>query len=166
MKIVIIGGVAAGASAAARARRLDEHADILLLQSGPDVSFASCGMPYFIGGEITDRGKMAVQTPESLYAKLNLDVRVNIRVEEILVGEKKVIARNENTGQPLTAEYDELVLAGKSESLASNCLFAIKKYSLLNGVLILKNSSLQSVLSHSSLPSLVLIEEVCFHFVI
>ena len=57
-KIVIIGGVAGGASCAARARRLDETAEILLLQSGPDVSFASCGMPYFIGGEITDRSQV------------------------------------------------------------------------------------------------------------
>jgi NADPH-dependent 2,4-dienoyl-CoA reductase/sulfur reductase-like enzyme len=60
-KIVIIGGVAGGASCAARARRLDETAQILLLQSGPDVSFASCGMPYFIGGEITDRNQVRIK---------------------------------------------------------------------------------------------------------
>jgi NADPH-dependent 2,4-dienoyl-CoA reductase/sulfur reductase-like enzyme len=60
-KIVIIGGVAGGASCAARARRLDETAQILLLQSGPDVSFASCGMPYFIGGEITDRNQVRIE---------------------------------------------------------------------------------------------------------
>lgn len=59
-RIVIIGGVAGGASCAARARRLDETAEIVLLQSGPDVSFASCGMPYFIGGEITDRNQVSV----------------------------------------------------------------------------------------------------------
>jgi NADPH-dependent 2,4-dienoyl-CoA reductase/sulfur reductase-like enzyme/rhodanese-related sulfurtransferase len=115
MKIVIIGGVAGGASAAARARRLDEKADILMLQSGPDVSFASCGMPYFIGGEITDRAKMAVQTPASLYEKLNIDVRVNTRVNDINVAEKKVTAKDEKTGEVLTAEYDQLILAVGAE---------------------------------------------------
>ena len=72
-KLVVIGGVAGGASFAARARRLDESAEILLLQSGPDVSFASCGMPYYIGGEITDRSQMAVQTPASLRSRFNID---------------------------------------------------------------------------------------------
>ena len=115
MKIVIIGGVAGGASAAARARRLDEQADILMLQSGPDVSFASCGMPYFIGGEITDRAKMAVQTPTSLHQKLNINVKVNTRVENINTAEKKVTARNEETGETLTAEYDQLILAVGAE---------------------------------------------------
>jgi NADPH-dependent 2,4-dienoyl-CoA reductase/sulfur reductase-like enzyme/rhodanese-related sulfurtransferase len=111
MKIVIVGGVAGGASAAARARRLDEQAEIVMLQSGPDVSFASCGMPYFIGGEITNRKELAVQTPVSLHDRLNLDVRVNTRVVEIQVKEQKVIARNETTGETYTERYDHLVLA-------------------------------------------------------
>ena len=115
MKIVIIGGVAGGASAAARARRLDEKADILMLQSGPDVSFASCGMPYFIGGEITDRSKMAVQTPSSLHAKLDINVKVNTRVQEINTAEKKVVAKDEVTGEVMTVEYDELILAVGAE---------------------------------------------------
>jgi|UniRef100_A0A8J9SZ64 NADPH-dependent 2,4-dienoyl-CoA reductase/sulfur reductase-like enzyme/rhodanese-related sulfurtransferase len=111
MKIVIVGGVAAGASAAARARRLDEHAEILLLQSGPDVSFASCGMPYLIGNEITDRASMAVQTPQSLNARLNIIVRVNTKVNEINTTDQTVVARNETTGDIYTEPYDELVLA-------------------------------------------------------
>lgn len=117
MKIVIVGGVAGGASAAARARRLDEHANILLLQSGPDVSFASCGMPYYIGGEITDRSSMAVQTPKSLHAKLNIDVKVNTRVVKINTAQKQVVSRNERTGETLTVSYDELVLAVGAEPL-------------------------------------------------
>jgi NADPH-dependent 2,4-dienoyl-CoA reductase/sulfur reductase-like enzyme/rhodanese-related sulfurtransferase len=116
MKIVIVGGVAGGASAAARARRLDEHAEILLLQSGPDVSFASCGMPYFIGGEITDRGAMAVQTPKSLHAKLNIDVKVNTRVMDINTAQKTILARDEVTAT-ITESYDELVLAVGAEPL-------------------------------------------------
>ena len=111
MKLVIIGGVAGGASAAARARRLDENAEIILLQSGPDVSFASCGMPYFIGGEIKDRAQMAVQTPESLHDRLNLDVRVNTRVIKIDKDNQKVEARNEQTGEVYEETYDHLILA-------------------------------------------------------
>jgi NADPH-dependent 2,4-dienoyl-CoA reductase/sulfur reductase-like enzyme len=111
MKVVIVGGVAGGASCAARLRRLDEDAEIMLIQSGPDVSFASCGMPYFIGGEITDRTKMSVQTPESLRARFNLDVRVNSRVTKIDIDLKTITAHNELTGEEMTANYDELVLA-------------------------------------------------------
>lgn len=111
MKIVIIGGVAGGASAAARARRHDESAEIILLQSGPDVSYASCGMPYFIGGEITDRRAMAVQTPATLDAKLKIDVRVNVRVNKIGIKGKSITAKNESTGAEFSETYDELILA-------------------------------------------------------
>jgi NADPH-dependent 2,4-dienoyl-CoA reductase/sulfur reductase-like enzyme len=116
MKIVIIGGVAGGASAAARARRLDETAEIILLQSGPDVSFASCGMPYFIGGEITNRAEMAVQTPASLHDRLNLDVRVNTRVIHIDTVAQTVLARKEDhpddeASSTYQESYDELILA-------------------------------------------------------
>ena len=111
VKIVIVGGVAGGASAAARARRLDENAEILLLQSGPDVSFASCGMPYFIGGEITDRSKMSVQTPKSLHDRLELEVRVNTRVVQIDKDNKKVTAKNEETGKLYEETFDHLILA-------------------------------------------------------
>lgn len=115
MKIVIVGGVAGGASAAARARRLDETAEIVLLQSGPDVSFASCGMPYFIGGEITNRGAMAVQTPASLRNRLNLDVRVNTRVTRIDTTEQVVETLNQVTEETCIESYDELVLAVGAE---------------------------------------------------
>jgi NADPH-dependent 2,4-dienoyl-CoA reductase/sulfur reductase-like enzyme/rhodanese-related sulfurtransferase len=111
MKIVIIGGVAGGASAAARARRLDENAEIVLLQSGPDVSYASCGMPYFIGGEISDRKTMSVQTPQTLHDRLDLDVRVNTRAFDIDTVGKTVRARNEQTGETYNETYDHLILA-------------------------------------------------------
>ncbi|KAL7487887.1 hypothetical protein ACHAW6_013468 [Cyclotella cf. meneghiniana] len=118
-KLVIIGGVAGGASCAARARRLDETAEILLLQSGPDVSFASCGMPYFIGGEITDRNQMSVQTPGSLRSRFNIDVRVNTRVVSINTEAKTVTAINETQASPEKEDftYDQLVLAVGSEPL-------------------------------------------------
>lgn len=117
-KLVIIGGVAGGASFATRARRLDESAEILLLQSGPDVSFASCGMPYFIGGEITDRNQMAVQTPASLRTRFNLDVRVNTRVISINTDSNTIIAIDETKPDSrFTTTYDQLILAVGSEPL-------------------------------------------------
>ncbi|GAX10281.1 monodehydroascorbate reductase (NADH) [Fistulifera solaris] len=111
MKIVIVGGVAGGASAAARARRLSEKAEILLLQSGPDISFASCGMPYFIGNEITDRKSMAVQTPESLRRTLNIEVRVLSTVTDIKTDEKTITVRDDAKGDVYTKAYDHLILA-------------------------------------------------------
>ena len=75
MKLLIVGGVAGGASAAARARRLSEDAHIVLFERGPDVSFANCGLPYYLGGEITERDKLLVVTPERLQTRYKLDVR-------------------------------------------------------------------------------------------
>ena len=77
MKVIIVGGVAGGASAAARLRRLDEKAEIIILERGDYISFANCGLPYFIGGEITDKRLLTLQTPESFKARFNVDVRVN-----------------------------------------------------------------------------------------
>ena len=77
MKIVIVGGVAGGASAAARLRRLDEHAQIILLEKGPHISYANCGLPYYIGDVIQAAEKLTLQTPESFYKRLRIDVRIN-----------------------------------------------------------------------------------------
>ncbi|HZW30605.1 MAG TPA: CoA-disulfide reductase, partial [Isosphaeraceae bacterium] len=75
MRLIIAGGVAGGASAATRARRLSEDAEIVILERGPDVSFANCGMPYYLGGEITERDKLLVVTPERLRQRYRIDVR-------------------------------------------------------------------------------------------
>src|SRR6516162_9971131 len=83
MKLVIVGGVAGGASAATRARRLSEDAEIVLFERGPDVSFANCGLPYHIGGEISERDKLLVITPDRLRTRFNLDVRTRTVVEAI-----------------------------------------------------------------------------------
>ena len=83
MKVVIVGGVAGGASAAARLRRLDEQAEIILLERGEFVSFANCGLPYYIGGDIEDRDELTLQTPESFNARFNIDVRIHSEVTEI-----------------------------------------------------------------------------------
>jgi len=111
MKIVIVGGVAGGMSCAARARRLNEKAKIIVLQRDKDVSYASCGMPYFIGGEIVDRESMAVQTPQSLRDRLDLDVRVSTEVTEIQPDQNKVVVVNNETGEFYEESYDHLVLA-------------------------------------------------------
>jgi NADPH-dependent 2,4-dienoyl-CoA reductase/sulfur reductase-like enzyme len=75
-RVLIIGGVAGGASAAARLRRLDENVKIVLFERGEYISFANCGLPYYIGETITDRGELLVQTPEAMKARFNIDVRV------------------------------------------------------------------------------------------
>lgn len=110
-RIVIVGGVAGGASAAARARRLDEDAEILLFERGPHVSFANCGLPYHISGEIPEREKLVLQTPESLLARLNLDVRVDTEIVGIDRAKKEVTAREVHGGRTYTERYDALVLA-------------------------------------------------------
>ena len=83
MKLLIVGGVAGGASAAARSRRLSEDAEIIMFERGPDVSFANCGLPYYVGGEIAERKKLLVTTPEMLRTRFKLDVRTRTSVEAI-----------------------------------------------------------------------------------
>lgn len=110
MKLVIIGGVAGGASAAARARRLSETAEITILERDEYVSFANCGLPYHIGGDITDRAALLLQTPESLKASLNLDVRTGHEVVTIDRAQKWVTVHNRATGAEYRERYDKLVL--------------------------------------------------------
>jgi len=110
-RIVIVGGVAGGATAAARARRLSESATIVVFERGPYVSFANCGLPYHVGGEIADRGKLLLQTPESLHARHNLDVRVKSEVSAINRDRKTVSVRSVDTGREYEEPYDKLILA-------------------------------------------------------
>ena len=109
--IIIIGGVAGGASAAARARRHSESTHIILLERGPDVSFANCGLPYHIGGEITDRAELNVQTPQSLRDLLNLDVRTLTEAISIDRVNKTVVVRDLSSGEENTLAYDQLILS-------------------------------------------------------
>ena len=110
MKIVIVGGVAGGASAAARARRLSEDVSIVVFERGSDVSFANCGLPYHIGGVIQNRESLLVQTPESLNARFNLDVRINSEVIGVNGKDKKVKVKTKN-GEEYEENFDFLVLA-------------------------------------------------------
>jgi NADPH-dependent 2,4-dienoyl-CoA reductase/sulfur reductase-like enzyme/peroxiredoxin family protein/TusA-related sulfurtransferase/rhodanese-related sulfurtransferase len=111
LQIVIVGGVAAGASAAARARRLSEKARITIIERGSDVSFANCGLPYHIGGEIADRARLSVQTPEGLAALLNLDVRTRTEAVFIDRARKTLRVRPTGGGTEEMLSYDKLILA-------------------------------------------------------
>ncbi len=109
--IIIIGGVAGGASAAARLRRLNEFANITIIERGPDVSFANCGLPYFVGGEIKQREVLAVQTPASLKAMLNLDVLIQHEATAIDRENKTVEVKDLIQGTIRQLSYDKLILA-------------------------------------------------------
>jgi NADPH-dependent 2,4-dienoyl-CoA reductase/sulfur reductase-like enzyme/rhodanese-related sulfurtransferase len=111
VKLLIVGGVAGGASAAARARRLSEDAQVILFERGPDVSFANCGLPYYLGGEIAERDKLLVVSPERLRTRFNLDVRVRSSVEAIDRAAKKVRVRDLATGREYEESYDKLILS-------------------------------------------------------
>ncbi|MGI9918304.1 FAD-dependent oxidoreductase [Vibrio owensii] len=110
-KIVIVGGVAGGASAAARARRLSEDAEIIMFERGPFVSFANCGLPYHIGGDIQERSKLLLQTPESFLARFNVDVRVMNEVVSINRQDKTVTVKNLLDGSEYQESYDFLLLS-------------------------------------------------------
>ena len=109
MKIIIVGGVAGGMSAATRLRRLMEDAEITIFEKGPFVSFANCGLPYYVSGEIANRDSLLVQTPESLKARFNLDVRPFHEVISISPAERTVTVRHD--GQEFTESYDKLILS-------------------------------------------------------
>lgn len=111
MRLVIVGGVAGGASAAARARRLSEDAEILMFERGPDVSFANCGLPYYVGEVIPERGKLLVTTPEMLRQRFRLDVRTRTNVESIDRSRQVVRIKNLETGVESEERYDKLILA-------------------------------------------------------
>lgn len=117
MKLVVIGGVAAGMSTAARARRLDESAEIVVLEKSHHVSFANCGLPYHIGGVIKERDRLLLQTPESLRESLNLDVRTAHEVLSIDPASKSLKVRNLETGVEYTESYDKLAYCPGAEAM-------------------------------------------------
>ena len=115
-KVLIVGGVAGGASTAARLRRLDENLEIIMFERGEYVSFANCGLPYHIGGVIQNREGLLIQTPESLKARFNLDVRVNSEVVGVNGKDKKVKVKTKN-GEEYEENFDFLVLAPGAKSI-------------------------------------------------
>src|SRR5664279_740431 len=111
VKVVVVGGVAGGMSFAARARRLAEDAEIVVLERDAYVSYANCGLPYHLGGEIPDREALVLQTPETLAASLALDVRVRHEVISIDTACRTLSVRDLATGRDYTESYDTLVLS-------------------------------------------------------
>ena len=111
MKVVIVGGVAGGASAAARIRRLDEHAQIIMIERSGYVSYANCGLPYYVGGVIKEQEELTLQTPESFWDRFRIDVRVRQEVTAINPTEKTVTVRTLDSGKIYTETYDKLLLA-------------------------------------------------------
>ena len=115
MKVLIVGGVAGGASAAARLRRLDEQAEIIMFERGDYISFANCGLPYYIGETITDKEALTLQTPESFNARFNVDVRIGSEVVSIDPAEKTVLVRSRQ-GE-YKESYDKLILSPGAEPI-------------------------------------------------
>lgn len=110
-KIVIVGGVAGGATAAARIRRLDENAQITVFERSGYVSYANCGLPYYIGGAIEDEEELTLQTPESFFKRFRIDVRVHHEVVSIDRAKKSVAVKNLETGETFKESYDKLILS-------------------------------------------------------
>ncbi len=115
MKTVIIGGVAGGASAAARLRRLDEKAEIVLLERGEYISYANCGLPYYIGGEITDKDKLTLQTPQNFQGRFAVDVRIRHEAIAINTASKIVLVRDIINEKEYEESYDKLILSPGAE---------------------------------------------------
>ncbi len=118
-KVIIVGGVAGGASAAARLRRLDEQAEIILLERGEYISFANCGLPYYIGGVIQERDKLLVQTPEAMHARFAIDVRVQSEVTAVHPDKKTITVNSKDRGQ-YEETYDDLILSPGAKPIHPN----------------------------------------------
>ena len=111
MKVIIVGGVAGGATAAARIRRLDERAEIVVFERSGFISYANCGLPYYIGDVITDAEELTLQTPESFYSRFRVDMRVHHEVTAIHPEKKTVSVKNLKTGEKFEESYDKLILS-------------------------------------------------------
>ena len=111
MKVIIVGGVAGGATAAARIRRLDERAEIVVFERSGFISYANCGLPYYVGDVITDAEELTLQTPESFYSRFRVDMRVHHEVTAIHPEKKTVSVKNLKTGEKFEESYDKLILS-------------------------------------------------------
>lgn len=132
-KVLIVGGVAGGASAAARLRRLDEDAEIVMFERGPYISFANCGLPYYVGGSIAERSKLVVQTPEAMNSRFNIDIRTESDVISIDAINKKVLVDSKERGQ-YEESYDALILSPGAKPIVPPLpgITSSKIYSLRN----------------------------------
>ena len=126
-RIVIVGGVAGGASTAARIRRLDEHASIVMFEKGDDVSFSNCSLPYYISGDVPEREKLVEMSPEKFKAWHNIDVRVKTEVIKICRDEKCVVVRERESGKEYKEYYDKLVLATGARAVRPRSIVGVDR---------------------------------------
>jgi NADPH-dependent 2,4-dienoyl-CoA reductase/sulfur reductase-like enzyme len=168
MRTIIVGGVAGGMSAATRLRRLDEQRDIVVYERGPYVSFANCGLPYYVGGVISERSSLLLQTPESLAARFALDVRVRHEVVSIDPAAKTVLVRDLSSGQARTEPYDDLVLAAGAtasagttgDGVATHNLRTVEDVDHINAVLGASGASSQVVVAGAGFIGLEAVENL------
>lgn len=120
MKVLIVGGVAGGASAAARIRRLDEKAEIIIFERTGYMSYANCGLPYYIGGIITDEEELTLQTPESFWERFRVTVKVRHEVTDMNPKNKTVTVKNIETGEEFNETYDKLLLSPGAKPTTPN----------------------------------------------
>ena len=120
MKVVIVGGVAGGATAATRLRRLDEHAQITVFERSGYISYANCGLPYYIGGVIEDKEELTLQTPESIGKRFRIDMKVHHEVTDINAVKKTVTVCNLDTGKIYEESYDKLILSPGAKPVMPN----------------------------------------------
>ncbi|MDD6211908.1 MAG: FAD-dependent oxidoreductase, partial [Clostridiales bacterium] len=111
MKVLIVGGVAGGATAAARIRRLDENAEITVFERSGYISYANCGLPYYIGDVITDPEELTLQTPESFFSRFRINMKVHHEVTAIHPDQKTIAVKNLETGEEFEESYDKLILS-------------------------------------------------------
>lgn len=120
VKVVIVGGVAGGATAAARLRRLDEHAQITVFERSGYISYANCGLPYYIGGVIEDKGELTLQTPERMWDRFRIDMKVHHEVTDINTPQKTVTVHDLDTGKVYEEPYDKLILSPGAKPVMPN----------------------------------------------
>lgn len=134
MKVLIVGGVAGGATTATRLRRLDEKAQIIIFERGEHISFANCGLPYYIGDVIKEKKNLLLQTPKSFKDRFNIDVRVNNEVVKIDREKKQVLIRKVNSGEEYIETYDKLVLSPGAEPINPFKVIKSEKIATLRNV--------------------------------
>ena len=117
MRVLIVGGVAGGAAAAARMRRLDEKAQIIMFERGKYISFANCGLPYYAGNVIKERERLLIQSPESFHRRFNVDVRISSEVTAINRKKKTVTVKDLSSGKEYSQAYDKLILSPGAEPI-------------------------------------------------
>lgn len=134
MKVLIVGGVAGGATTATRLRRLDEKAQIIIFERGEHISFANCGLPYYIGDVIKEKKELLLQTPKSFKSRFNIDVRIKNEVLKIDRDKKQVLVRKVDSGEEYIETYDTLVLSPGAEPINPFKLLKSEKIATLRNV--------------------------------